>query len=202
MMGTTADKLEYLQGTKAAIKQAIVNKGVAVPDGTTFREYATKISDISGGGGGGGNTTFMPPGRSTFCLFKAVDLLKARLGDATLADGKSVFYYMCVSGCIPDIVLSDNIVSVTFLQNSYLGPATSFEQAELNNVINNLTNVFSALTSFPEYGIVDAAGHRENINTWWDAIFATLGQTITREANSLTITENKLGITLIQVEFN
>lgn len=46
MMGTTADKLEYLQGTKAAIKQAIVNKGVAVPDGTTFRAYADKIADI------------------------------------------------------------------------------------------------------------------------------------------------------------
>ena len=45
-MGTTADKLEYLQSTKAAIKQAIVAKGVDVPDGTTFREYATKISDI------------------------------------------------------------------------------------------------------------------------------------------------------------
>lgn len=46
MMGTTADKLEYLQGTKAAIKSAIVNKGVAVPDGTTFRAYADKIADI------------------------------------------------------------------------------------------------------------------------------------------------------------
>lgn len=45
-MGTTADKLEYLQGTKAAIKQAIVNKGVAVPDGTTFRQYAEKIGSI------------------------------------------------------------------------------------------------------------------------------------------------------------
>ena len=45
-MGTTADKLEYLQGTKAAIKQAIVNKGVAVPDGTTFRAYAEKIGSI------------------------------------------------------------------------------------------------------------------------------------------------------------
>lgn len=45
-MGTTADKLEYLQGTKAAIKQAIVNKGVAVPDGTAFRGYAEKIGDI------------------------------------------------------------------------------------------------------------------------------------------------------------
>lgn len=46
MMGTTADKLEYLDGTKSAIKQAIVNKGVAVPDGTTFRAYAEKIGDI------------------------------------------------------------------------------------------------------------------------------------------------------------
>ena len=46
MMGTTADKLEYLQGTKAAIKSAIVSKGVAVPDGTTFRAYAEKIGDI------------------------------------------------------------------------------------------------------------------------------------------------------------
>lgn len=45
-MGTTADKLEYLDGTKSAIKQAIVNKGVAVPDGTTFRQYAEKIADI------------------------------------------------------------------------------------------------------------------------------------------------------------
>ena len=47
-MGTTADKLEYLDGTKSAIKQAIVNKGVAVPDGTTFRQYAEKINNISG----------------------------------------------------------------------------------------------------------------------------------------------------------
>lgn len=45
-MGTTADKLEYLDGTKSAIKQAIVGKGVAVPDGTTFRAYAKKIGSI------------------------------------------------------------------------------------------------------------------------------------------------------------
>lgn len=45
-MGTTADKLEYLQGTKAAIKEAIVSKGVAMPDGTTFRAYAEKIGSI------------------------------------------------------------------------------------------------------------------------------------------------------------
>lgn len=45
-MGTTADKLAYLIGTKTAIKNAIVAKGVAVPDGTTFRAYAEKIGSI------------------------------------------------------------------------------------------------------------------------------------------------------------
>lgn len=51
-MGTTSDKLLYLQDTKVAIKNAIVAKGVTVPDGTAFREYATKIGEITTGGGG------------------------------------------------------------------------------------------------------------------------------------------------------
>lgn len=48
-MGTTADKINYLNGTKAAIKEAIENKGVTVSDSDTFRSYAEKIGDISGG---------------------------------------------------------------------------------------------------------------------------------------------------------
>lgn len=51
-MGTIADKLLYLQDTKSAIKDAIVAKGVTVPTGTTFREYATKIGDITTGSSG------------------------------------------------------------------------------------------------------------------------------------------------------
>lgn len=49
-MGTTTEKLTYLQGTKDAIKNAIVAKGVAVPEGTTFRGYAEKIGEIQTGG--------------------------------------------------------------------------------------------------------------------------------------------------------
>ena len=52
MSNTTADKLNYLSETKAAIKQAIVDKGVTVDDSTTFRDYADKIGDISGGATG------------------------------------------------------------------------------------------------------------------------------------------------------
>ena len=51
-MGTTSDKLLYLQDTKSAIKDAIVAKGVDVPTGTPFREYATKIGDITTGSSG------------------------------------------------------------------------------------------------------------------------------------------------------
>lgn len=48
-MGTTVEKLIYLQETKEAIKNAIVEKGVEVPEGTTFRAYAQKVGEIKGG---------------------------------------------------------------------------------------------------------------------------------------------------------
>ena len=48
---STADKLIYANGTKVAIRDAIVAKGVAVPEETTFRQYATKIGEIETGGG-------------------------------------------------------------------------------------------------------------------------------------------------------
>lgn len=50
-MSTIADKLEYLNETKQAIKTAIVEKGVEVADTDTFRSYADKIAEIQTGGG-------------------------------------------------------------------------------------------------------------------------------------------------------
>lgn len=47
-MGTTVDKLNYLIGTKTAIRDAIVAKGVNVADDDTFRSYSDKIMDIHG----------------------------------------------------------------------------------------------------------------------------------------------------------
>ena len=46
---TIASKLSYLNDTKTAIKEALINKGVEVSDTDTFRSYADKISEISGG---------------------------------------------------------------------------------------------------------------------------------------------------------
>lgn len=51
-MGTTANKLNKLVQTKAAIKTAIEAKGVTVGD-VVFGDYPTKISAISGGGSSG-----------------------------------------------------------------------------------------------------------------------------------------------------
>ncbi len=50
-MGTISEKLTYLDNTKAAIKEAIKNKGVEVLDNDTFRSYAEKIESIEVGPG-------------------------------------------------------------------------------------------------------------------------------------------------------
>ena len=49
MANTTADKLSYLMATKEAIRQAIIAKGVDVPQNASFRSYATLISTITTG---------------------------------------------------------------------------------------------------------------------------------------------------------
>lgn len=48
-MGTINDKLTYLNGTKTAIKDAIVAKGGTVSENDTFRSYANKISNLPSG---------------------------------------------------------------------------------------------------------------------------------------------------------
>lgn len=50
--GTISTQLDTLDGTKTAIKDAIVDKGVDIPEGTVFRDYASKIGEIETGGGG------------------------------------------------------------------------------------------------------------------------------------------------------
>ena len=48
-MGTIVDKTVYLDGTKDAIHDAIVAKGVNIDSGATFRSYATSIAAITTG---------------------------------------------------------------------------------------------------------------------------------------------------------
>ena len=46
-MGTIGDKLAYLDGTKQAIKQALINKKIKVTDEDTFRSYAEKLDNLA-----------------------------------------------------------------------------------------------------------------------------------------------------------
>lgn len=48
-MNDTASKLNKILETKAAIKQAIIDKGVEVGEDTVFAEYPNKISEIEVG---------------------------------------------------------------------------------------------------------------------------------------------------------
>lgn len=50
--GDVSVQLDTLDSTKAAIAAAITEKGVEIPDGTPFGEYADKIEDIVSSGGG------------------------------------------------------------------------------------------------------------------------------------------------------
>ena len=53
------NKINKLLDTKAAIKQAIIDKGVEVNDDTVFADYPSKIAAItSGESGGGGNDSY------------------------------------------------------------------------------------------------------------------------------------------------
>ena len=63
-MGSTADKLNKLMETKAAIKTAIIGKGQSVSDFDTFASYADKIDAISvtASDDGAGNVTITIPG--------------------------------------------------------------------------------------------------------------------------------------------
>ena len=66
--GTTACKLAVTNEAKTLIRNALINKGVDVPDTTPFRQYAGKAWEIQNGGsritsisvltGGGPNQTF------------------------------------------------------------------------------------------------------------------------------------------------
>lgn len=45
-MSTLAEKLEYLAGTKEAIKQSLIDRGCTISDSDTFRSYVNKLSEL------------------------------------------------------------------------------------------------------------------------------------------------------------
>lgn len=78
-MGTTAQKLEYLQGTKDALKTQLTAKGVTVSANTTFRQMANLVGEIG-------------PGTSTVTLYSAkADTTAHYIGDNGSLQEEMVF---------------------------------------------------------------------------------------------------------------
>lgn len=128
MANTIADKLTYLSGTKDAIKQAIIGKGVDVTDTDTFRSYADKISSIQTGGG----TANIPDGtRFGFSTFKTVP--------------DSIIPYL----------ESQNSMSGMFNTCSFLKTAPLFDTSKCTN-FSNMFSGCALLNNIPLYNMSNA----------------------------------------------
>lgn len=82
-MGTTAEKLAYLAETKSLIKAALETAGVTVPEGATFRDYATLIGELSAGGSESVSYILVTPDGTEI---PAVEVSEETIFTATAAD--------------------------------------------------------------------------------------------------------------------
>ena len=107
----TADKLKKVLDTKLAIKQAIIEKGVAVSDTDTFASYPEKIRVIPTGGGGSGggadkvffeNRSGIEYSKGDKVLTNIVNIGGIDVGD-TFSQGN--FFY-------PTLVLDDGLIKI------------------------------------------------------------------------------------------
>ena len=145
-MGTISDKLTYLSGTKDAIKQAIIAKGVEVTDTDTFRSYANKIEAIQSGGG----TVNIPDGTkfgySTFTTVpdSIIPYLEAQ------TNMSSMFYGCYFLQTVPlfDTSLVSNMSSM-FTGCSSLSTVPLFNTSS----VTNMNSMFSSceITTVPQF---------------------------------------------------
>lgn len=135
------NKLTYLNGTKDAIKQAIIGKGVSVTEADTFRSYATKIEEIQGGGSGD-------------CPKNTLDL----------SDGvKNSFR---VTEELHKIVLPTNMSNVLNMYSCFNG-CGSIKSITLPSSLPNVTNMYGCFSScgsltsitLPEFPLVKSIGY-------------------------------------------
>ena len=157
------NKLTYLNGTKDAIKQAIIGKGVSVTEADTFRSYATKIGQIQSGGSGGdcpqgvldlsdgvSNTfTFanefkgviLPSNMDNVtnmyrCFYNCNFIKEITLPELPNVTNMSSCFYNCSS--LTSITLPSSLPSVTNMANCFYfcSSLTSITLPELPNVTN------------------------------------------------------------------
>lgn len=136
------DKLTYLEGTKSAIKDSIISKGVAVSDSDTFRSYADKISQISAGG------VDVTATGMTFAYANLTGDNFSKIEWSAKENMRYLFYTSKIGGTID---LNDRMDSNTYYQTERMFQSTSIYEIKMDNkkVLNPVYMFNTCLTTAP-----------------------------------------------------
>lgn len=140
-MGTTAEKLSYLNGTKNVLKTNLINKSVTLTGNETFRELANKVNDIQTGGGKAS------PEYVSFSNYTGTSLDLSWLDTSNITDMRNMFY-SCRNLTNLDISNFDTS-KVTIMRNmlSYLDNMLSLDLSSFDT--SNVTNMSQMFTACP-----------------------------------------------------
>lgn len=136
---TIADKLNYLNDTKQAIKQAITDKGVDVLETDTFRSYADKIASIEAGGGTGAEykSSLMATTTQSAYSPSIVSLSDYVLPDYTIEKGQTGLLY-------PKRTTNEYSLNVPDLSHGFKYSSLALEGLTYTNHILKNTTYLSA----------------------------------------------------------
>lgn len=143
-MGTTAEKLNYLNNTKNTLKTNLTNKSVALTGNETFRELANKVNDIQTGGGKAS------PEYVSFRNYAGISLDLSWLDTSNITDMSRMFE-SC--GKLTGLDVSGfNTVKATNMSNMFYGCSSlaSLDVSSFNTSnVTDMSYMFSSLN----YGI-------------------------------------------------
>ena len=158
------NKLTYLNGTKEAIKQAIIDKGVSVTEADTFRSYASKIEEIQSGGSSGD------------CPKHTLDL----------TDGVSNSFNITKE--IKEIILPSNMDNVIAMSGcfSHCTLLTSITLPELPNV-TTMSDCFASCYSLTSITLPSSLPMVSDINSCFDQCSSLTSITLPELPNVTTM---------------
>ena len=149
-MGTTNDKMSYLNITKQMIKEAIQAKNVEVSDSDTFRSYANKISSIPAVDiNDYFNTTISRTGNNTYYGVKKMPELTITSATTTLQN------FLAQFKDLEEVSFSSNsnTSNVTRMDNMFAG-CNNLKELDLSafntSNVTNMSNMFSSCNNLKE----------------------------------------------------
>lgn len=166
-----ATDITRIQNAKAAIKTAIENKGVTVPESTKIDGYSALIDEIETGGGGGGGSlkTLLDATKSAYYLFyqydgTSVDNLISYSDTENVTTMSSMFYNSSLT-TIP-LLDTSNVTNMSNMFN-YCLYLTTIPLLNTSNVII-MNNMFYYCAKLPTIDIT----HMNITSTTYSKSFA------------------------------